>query len=207
MSTHRLPPAGWYVDPGEFHDYRYWNGAVWTAVVADEGLVTEDPLEPGSKPACFFDRPLRRDWLVWLSLLWLATVLVGPAIAGLASGAGVSLDLFSGLGIAPYWLVVATLYFLVRGVIRKVRAKQGHLQRSPGSLTPHQGGAHRPEARSRGGCSWPSGSHSAPCSCSPAALLPSCAPQDVPEGCPRLCEEIADPTRWQPHWFPQARQR
>ena len=78
---------------------------------------------------------------MWLSLLWLATVLVGRAIAGLASGAGVSLDLFSGLGIAPYWLVVATLFFLVRGVIRKVRTKQGHLQRSPGSLTPHQGGS------------------------------------------------------------------
>ena len=38
------PPAGWYPDPAQRHEYRYWDGAVWTPQVADRGQATLDPL-------------------------------------------------------------------------------------------------------------------------------------------------------------------
>ena len=38
------PPAGWHPDPGGRHEYRYWDGTVWTDQVSDAGAVTSDPL-------------------------------------------------------------------------------------------------------------------------------------------------------------------
>lgn len=38
------PPAGWHPDPGGAHEYRYWDGAVWTDQVSDAGVVTSHPL-------------------------------------------------------------------------------------------------------------------------------------------------------------------
>jgi hypothetical protein len=37
-----LPPAGWHPDPSGRHETRYWNGAVWTEYVADQGRQTLD---------------------------------------------------------------------------------------------------------------------------------------------------------------------
>lgn len=37
-------PAGWFADPTGRHQLRYWDGAAWTAFVADAGIQTEDPL-------------------------------------------------------------------------------------------------------------------------------------------------------------------
>jgi hypothetical protein len=36
--------AGWHPDPSRRHEYRYWNGLVWTDDVADRGVVAVDPL-------------------------------------------------------------------------------------------------------------------------------------------------------------------
>jgi hypothetical protein len=36
------PAAGWYGDPTARHEYRYWNGANWTAQVSDRGTVGTD---------------------------------------------------------------------------------------------------------------------------------------------------------------------
>jgi hypothetical protein len=40
----QAPPAGWNPDPSGRHQHRYWDGARWTASVADNGVTTEDPL-------------------------------------------------------------------------------------------------------------------------------------------------------------------
>jgi hypothetical protein len=47
-----MESAGWHPDPSLRHEYRYWDGSVWTDTVADSGLVTVDPLiaAPASKP-------------------------------------------------------------------------------------------------------------------------------------------------------------
>src|SRR5262249_54858439 len=36
-------PAGWQPDPRGRHQYRYWDGARWTADVADQGATSQDP--------------------------------------------------------------------------------------------------------------------------------------------------------------------
>lgn len=43
------PPANWYSDPTQRHEYRYWDGAKWTDHVSDQGKVSSDP--PHSKMA------------------------------------------------------------------------------------------------------------------------------------------------------------
>ncbi len=42
MSEH---PAGWYPDPRGRHEYRYWDGTVWTDHVADQGQASTDPVD------------------------------------------------------------------------------------------------------------------------------------------------------------------
>lgn len=42
----RFPPA-WYPDPTARHDHRWWDGAEWTAHVADAGAVSRDPIGAG----------------------------------------------------------------------------------------------------------------------------------------------------------------
>ena len=37
-------PAQWYPDPMGRHQYRYWDGAQWTAQVADDGQSSHDPI-------------------------------------------------------------------------------------------------------------------------------------------------------------------
>lgn len=45
-------PPGWFPDPTGRHDHRWWDGAAWTAHVADAGIASTDPLpEPGPGPA------------------------------------------------------------------------------------------------------------------------------------------------------------
>ncbi len=38
----RLSPAGWYLDPTDRFDLRWWNGAYWDEVVVREGVQTTD---------------------------------------------------------------------------------------------------------------------------------------------------------------------
>ena len=46
QSAGGLPAAGWYPDPVDRHELRYWDGATWTGNVADLGQASVDPLEP-----------------------------------------------------------------------------------------------------------------------------------------------------------------
>jgi hypothetical protein len=42
---------GWFPDPTGRHDHRWWDGAAWTAHVADAGVAGRDPLDgPGGAP-------------------------------------------------------------------------------------------------------------------------------------------------------------
>jgi hypothetical protein len=45
----RWPPA-WYADPLGRHDHRWWDGAAWTAHVADAGVAGRDPVELAPAP-------------------------------------------------------------------------------------------------------------------------------------------------------------
>ena len=51
MTTPTMTPAGWYPDPSLRHEYRYWDGTVWTPDVSDRGLPATDPeLRPPTNP-------------------------------------------------------------------------------------------------------------------------------------------------------------
>lgn len=51
MTTPTMTPAGWYADPSLRHEYRYWDGTVWTPNVSDRGLPATDPeLRPPTNP-------------------------------------------------------------------------------------------------------------------------------------------------------------
>jgi Protein of unknown function (DUF2510) len=39
-------PAGWQPDPTGRHQYRYWDGSVWTDNVSDDGATSIDPFAP-----------------------------------------------------------------------------------------------------------------------------------------------------------------
>lgn len=41
-------PAAWYPDPTGTHEVRYWDGAAWTAHVADRGVAAAAALPPGA---------------------------------------------------------------------------------------------------------------------------------------------------------------
>lgn len=49
-------PPGWFPDPTGRHDHRWWDGAAWTAHVADAGVAATDPLT--SPPGTASDRVL-----------------------------------------------------------------------------------------------------------------------------------------------------
>ena len=42
--TENLPPAGWFPDPRNRHELRWWNGSRWTDHIADGDRVGSDPL-------------------------------------------------------------------------------------------------------------------------------------------------------------------
>jgi hypothetical protein len=45
QSAGGLPAAGWYPDPVDRHELRYWDGATWIGNVADLGQASVDPVE------------------------------------------------------------------------------------------------------------------------------------------------------------------
>jgi len=51
MTAPTMTPAGWYIDPSQRHEYRYWDGKDWTPQVSDRGLIARDPeLRPPASP-------------------------------------------------------------------------------------------------------------------------------------------------------------
>lgn len=43
-------PPGWYPDPTQRNEYRYWDGAGWSDHVANRGSVARDPIEMPQSP-------------------------------------------------------------------------------------------------------------------------------------------------------------
>ena len=84
--------AGWHPDPNLRHEYRYWDGSVWTDTVADSGLVTLDPLIPvpaspagaAWQPPAATAEPPRSHEPTWLVVLRADSVLSDRTCAGLA---------------------------------------------------------------------------------------------------------------------------
>lgn len=46
-----MAPVGWYPDPAHRHANRYWSGDEWSGHVADDGIVTVDPIEAAALQA------------------------------------------------------------------------------------------------------------------------------------------------------------
>lgn len=44
--TRSSHPATWAPDPTGRHQWRWWGGVAWTDHVADDGVASEDPLDP-----------------------------------------------------------------------------------------------------------------------------------------------------------------
>jgi hypothetical protein len=44
QSAPGAPPAGWFSDPTGRHAQRYWDGLRWSSKVADQGVISDDPL-------------------------------------------------------------------------------------------------------------------------------------------------------------------
>jgi hypothetical protein len=44
-SAQDLVKSDWYADPTGRHQYRYWDGSVWTEHVADSGQTSSDPVD------------------------------------------------------------------------------------------------------------------------------------------------------------------
>lgn len=38
------PPSGWYPDPSDRHEFRFWTGQRWTDFALDNGVQCADPL-------------------------------------------------------------------------------------------------------------------------------------------------------------------
>ena len=53
MSGH---PAGWYPDPTQRHEHRYYDGTEWTDHVSDQGVASTDPLGAMTPPRRIMDR-------------------------------------------------------------------------------------------------------------------------------------------------------
>ncbi len=68
---------GWYPDPEQRHQHRFWDGTQWTDQVADQGTQTKDPLATG--PALTPGRGSRTP------LLTVALVLIGLALLALGA--------------------------------------------------------------------------------------------------------------------------
>ncbi len=67
-----MESAGWHPDPSLRHEYRHWDGSVWTDTVADGGLVTVDPLiaVAASKPVAAEPAGSHEPtWVVVLALI------------------------------------------------------------------------------------------------------------------------------------------
>jgi len=43
-----MHPAAWHPDPTSRHQFRYWDGSMWTEHVADDGVTASDPLAAGT---------------------------------------------------------------------------------------------------------------------------------------------------------------
>lgn len=90
MSGARLPPAGWYRDPGGAFAHRYWDGERWTDGVSDrKGVVSESPLPPEGAAAAWEARAdHRKPFNGWIALLAVGIFLASSIVGGIFAVVG-----------------------------------------------------------------------------------------------------------------------
>jgi uncharacterized protein len=82
VPTAARPPADWYPDPSGAHQHRYWDGERWTDGVADDGVVTEDPLDPAGAEAAWDElRDHRARWPGWVAVAAVGGMVAGVVVA------------------------------------------------------------------------------------------------------------------------------
>lgn len=127
-------PAGWYTDPAHRHEYRYWDGTNWTALVSDGGVTASDSLEspPIPKP-----KPPGAGALAWWAMSFgifntstLVMFLLGQAV--FAEPTPVT-GYNPGVGGALFGLAMA-LPGVVLGILALARPGHGHDRRRRRSL-------------------------------------------------------------------------
>lgn len=80
--TRPEPPAGWYPDPHNAHQQRYWNGANWT----EQARPTLEAASPPSVTTPLMAPPTKR-WSGWLKRHKVIAVVVGVVVLAAAGGA------------------------------------------------------------------------------------------------------------------------
>ena len=78
----QLPPAGWYVDPGDDGQARYWDGGAWS-----EHVTTLPPHAPPQPAEVATPRRSRRT-LWFFTAVVVAGLLIGGSLALLTRGGG-----------------------------------------------------------------------------------------------------------------------
>jgi len=102
------PDQGWYPDPAQRYDHRYWHDGGWTTWVSVEGRATEEPLPERHAVAPIVALPPRSLW--WGIGGFVVTIMVAAAAAIVPESLFVSLAvstavLYTGL-LTTVWLVI-----------------------------------------------------------------------------------------------------
>lgn len=106
-------PPGWYSDPGDARQYRYWDGRVWTAGVARDGQVREQPITPQSAAQVWAEREDHRTQWPARSVF----IGVGGALGATVAAAGVHFGVDTVLGDQPLVSFVAAQLTLWAGLL------------------------------------------------------------------------------------------
>jgi hypothetical protein len=81
------PVAGWYPDPGQRQELRYWDGLQWTDHVVSAGKPGMDPVVSSSdRPRATIESPRHARWLGWAGLLLVLVAVVAVVIPGIGYG-------------------------------------------------------------------------------------------------------------------------
>jgi hypothetical protein len=89
-----MAAAGWYGDPVGRHEFRYWDGGVWTARVADAGVTGDDDAAPAEELAPPGPVPVAvaRCYRAVAVRRWRAVVVF---LGGLATGLALLFEIFA----------------------------------------------------------------------------------------------------------------
>jgi hypothetical protein len=116
MTDGRTWAPGWFPDPTGRHDHRWWDGAAWTAHVADAGVAALDAIDGPGRPAPS-DLHGRRGLRPSGTPTGNDPVAVSALVVGIVA---LPLSLLPGLGLVPAAAAVA-LAFVARSRIRASR--------------------------------------------------------------------------------------
>lgn len=114
-------PPGWFPDPTGRHDHRWWDGAAWTAHVADAGVAGRDPLDgdrggAGGAPGRPTTAPLASGATTHPDARGTEPLAVAALVIGVVG---------IGLALVPVLGLVAAGVALVLGLVARRRLRRG----------------------------------------------------------------------------------